>query len=110
MMSGENASIVFGFFRRKIRDQDAVGASGRGGGRELFEAHLQDRIVVAEKDERDLRGFADTADEIKGAGQCWASFQGGPRTALGRGAIGKRLPKRDGGVQNRRPRVRGGRG
>src|SRR5260370_253265 len=55
MLGGENASIVFGFFRRKIRDEDAVGTGGCGGGRKFFKAHLQDRIVVAEKDERDLR-------------------------------------------------------
>src|SRR5258708_11695684 len=55
MMSGENASIVFGFFGREIRDKDAIGPGECGGGRKFFETHLEDGIVVAEKNERDLR-------------------------------------------------------
>src|SRR6267378_1249768 len=54
MMHGENAAIVFGFFRREVRDEDAIGAGDCCGGSEFFETHLQDGIVVAEEDERDL--------------------------------------------------------
>src|SRR6267143_1397711 len=55
MMHGENAAIVFGFFRREVRDEDAIGAGDCCGGSEFFETHLQDGIVVAEEDERNLR-------------------------------------------------------
>src|SRR5712692_903228 len=54
LMSGENAAIVFRFFGREVGSEDAVGASGSGGGCEFLEAHLQDGIVVAEEDERNL--------------------------------------------------------
>ncbi len=55
MMGGENAAILFGFFGREISGEDAVGACRRGRGCEFFKAHLQDGIVIAEKDQRDLR-------------------------------------------------------
>src|SRR5229473_3232418 len=54
MMGGENAAILFGFFGREISGEDAVGACRRGRGCEFFKAHLQDGIVIAEKDQRDL--------------------------------------------------------
>src|SRR6266851_2670379 len=67
MVRGKNAAIVFGFFGSEIGGENAVGAGRRGGRCEFFEAHLQDGIVVAEEDERDLRGLADAANEIKNA-------------------------------------------
>src|SRR2546422_3594211 len=41
MMSGENAAIVFGFFGREIRGEDAVGAGGRS---EEHTSELQSRL------------------------------------------------------------------
>src|SRR2546430_4619082 len=45
MMSGEDAAIVFRFFRREVGGEDAVSARIRGGRSEFFEAHLQNGIV-----------------------------------------------------------------
>src|SRR5260370_15959495 len=72
MMRGENAAIIAGLFGREVRDQDAISASGCGRGSEFFEAHLEDRIVVAEEHQRDLRGLANTADEIEETGNARA--------------------------------------
>src|SRR6266704_6505201 len=54
MMSGENAAIVTGFLGCQVGGENAVGASGCGDGGEFFEAHLQNGIVVAEEDKRDI--------------------------------------------------------
>src|SRR6266478_6833237 len=62
MMSGEDAAIVAGFLGCEVGSENAVGASGCGDGGEFFEAHLQNGIVVAEEDERDLRGLANAAN------------------------------------------------
>ena len=65
MVRVENAAIVVGFFGSEIGGEHAVGAHfGRGGGK-LFEAHLQDRVVVAEQDEGNLTGLANTVDEVE---------------------------------------------
>src|SRR6266704_6261602 len=79
-MRRENAAIVAVFFRREVRGKNAIGASGCGCGGEFFEAHLQNGIVIAEEDKRDIvrwgARLADAADEIEDAGKRGARFQG----------------------------------
>jgi len=68
------------------RTPSAALASAAAGSKSC-EAHLKDRVVVAEQDERNLRRFADAANEIEEAGQCGAGFQsafGKPVELLGR--------------------------
>src|SRR5438309_9015753 len=55
MVRGEDAAIVFGLFGREVSSEDAVSAIGCSSGCEFLEAHLQNGIVVAEEDERNLR-------------------------------------------------------
>jgi len=52
---------------------------------------LEDGIVVAEKDERDLRGLANAANEIKDADKRGAGFERALGSSLDRRAIGKRV-------------------
>ena len=85
----EDAAIVFGFFGSEIGDEDAIGAGLRGSGGKFFETHLEDGVVIAEEDERNLAGLADAMNEIEDAGQSRAGFQGTFGSALDRGAIGE---------------------
>ncbi len=48
-------AIFGGFFGRQISNEHAVGAGFGGGVRKFLEAHLQNRIEVAEKHQRNLR-------------------------------------------------------
>ncbi len=89
MMRGENAAIVVGFFGREIGGKNAVGASRCGRGGESLEAHLQDGIVIAEEDQRDLRDFANAVNEIENTGERGAASEGAFGGALNRGAVGK---------------------
>src|SRR5258707_5236492 len=57
MVSGQDAPIVFRFFGRKVRGENAVSARRLRGGSEFFQAHLHAWIVVAEEDQRHLRGL-----------------------------------------------------
>src|SRR5437588_12945017 len=94
-MSGEKAAIVFGFFEREIDGENAICAGNRCGGCEFLEAHLQDGIVIAEQDERDLVGrraqLADAADQIDDPGEGRAGFQGTFGAALDGRSIGERV-------------------
>src|SRR6266850_393951 len=74
MVRGENAAIVDGFFRREVGGENAIGACRCGGRCEFFEAHLEDGIVVAEEDERNLGGLADTSNKIQDTGERGAGF------------------------------------
>src|SRR5713226_731481 len=89
MMGGEDAAIVGGFFGSEIGGEDAVCTRFAGGTREFFEAHLQDRIVVAEEHERDLRRLANAADEIDYTSERGAGFKGALGGALDGGAVGE---------------------
>src|SRR5882757_4258212 len=75
MMSRKNAAIVFGFLRREVGGENAVSASGCSGGGKFFKAHLQDGIVVAEENERNLRGLANTAYEVENAAKSRTRFE-----------------------------------
>src|SRR6266568_3944285 len=94
MMSGQNSAIVAGFLGCEVG-----GENGGGGGGEFFEAHLQNGIVVAEEDKRDIvrwgARLADAADEIEDAGKRGARFQGTFGGALDGGAVGERIAERD---------------
>ncbi len=94
MVSGEDAAILFRFFRRQIGGQNAVRTSGRGGGCEFLEPHLQDRIVVAEEDERNLGGLSDPTNEIEDSCQCCPGFKCALGGTLDRRAIGKGIAER----------------
>jgi hypothetical protein len=56
---------------------------------------LQDGIVVTEKHERNLRGFADATNEIDYTSERSARFQGAFGGALNGGAIGERIAEGD---------------
>src|SRR5260370_1027577 len=98
MMSGEDAAIVAGFLGCEVGGENAVGPSGCGSGGEFFEAHLQNRIVVAKEDKRDIvrwgARLADAADEIEDAGKRGARFQGAFGSALDGRAVGERIAER----------------
>ncbi len=74
MMRSQDAPIVDGFFGREIGDENAVGAGGRCRGSEFFQAHLKNRIVVAEQDERNLRRLANATHQFENARQRGAGF------------------------------------
>ena len=95
ILGGEDAAVVVGLFGREIGDEDAVGASGCGGGGEFFQAHLENGIVVAEEDEGDFAGFADFTDEIEDFGEGGTGFKGAFGGALDGGAIGEGVAERD---------------
>src|SRR2546427_66101 len=76
-----------------VGGENAVGPSGCGSGGEFFETHLEDGIVVAEEDERDLRGLANAANEIEDACKGGAEFQSALGGALNRRAIGEGITK-----------------
>src|SRR5216683_799915 len=98
MMSGEDAAIVAGFLGCEVGGENAVGPSGCGSGGEFFEAHLQNRIVVAKEDKRDIvrwgARLADAADEIEDASKRGARFQGAFGSALDGRAVGERIAER----------------
>ena len=73
---------------------------GSGSGCEFFESHLQDGIVVAEEDERNLRRLADAANEIHNPGESRARFQGTLGSSLNRGAIGEGITERHAELDN----------
>src|SRR6266568_8267559 len=99
MISGEDAAIVAGFFGCQVGGENAISTRGFGGGCEFFEAHLQNGIVVAEEDKRDIARWgarlADAADEIEDAGKRGARFQGAFGSALDGRAVGERIAERD---------------
>src|SRR5216683_4016455 len=95
MMRGEDAAIVGGFFGSEVGGEHAVGPSFAGGAREIFQAHLEDGIVVAEEHERNLRGLANAADEIDDTGERGAGFKGALGGTLDGGAVGERIAEGD---------------
>src|SRR5260370_20822504 len=95
MMGGENAAVVGGFFGSEIGGEDAVSGDFGGGARELFEGKLQDRIVVAKENERNLRGLTDAADEFDYTGERGAGFEGAFGGALDGRAVGERIAEGD---------------
>src|SRR6267378_5653812 len=93
MMSSENTAIVSGFFRREGGGENAVGAGVCGSRSKSCEAHLKDRVVVAEEDERNLRRLANAANEIEDAGQCGAGFQSAFGSPLNCWAVSEGIAK-----------------
>ena len=89
MVGVKNAAIVVGFFGREIGGENAIGAGLRCGSGKFFEAHLEDGIVVAEKNEWNLAGLANAADEIEDTGKSGTSLESALGGALNRGAIGE---------------------
>ena len=78
-------AIVARFFGRQVGRQHAIGA-GRGSRfGEFLEAHLQDRIEIAEKNERHLAVRAQAPDEIEHSRQRGAGAQRAFAGALNRG-------------------------
>ena len=84
-------AIVGCFFRRQIRGQDAVSAGVRGFRGETREATLENRIVVAEQNERDIGLLADGTHDVQHASQRCSGAQGAFAGALNRRAIGDRI-------------------
>src|SRR5258705_12616802 len=100
MMRGEDLAVVSGFFVREIGGEHSVGAGFAGGAREFLKTHLQDGIVVAEEDQRNLRCLADVADEIDDAGERGAGLEGALRRALDGGPIGERTSEGEAKLDN----------
>src|SRR5262245_15939568 len=90
-MRSHDAEIVVCFFRREIGHENAVGSGGGSGRGEFLETHLKDGIVVTEEDERNLRRFANVADEIENAVKRGAGLERAFGSALDSGAIGERI-------------------
>ena len=95
LIRSHNAEVIVCFFRREISHENAVGSGGGSGRGEFLETHLKDGIVVAEEDERNLRRFANVADQIENAVQRGAGLEGALGGALDGGAIGERIAEGD---------------
>src|SRR6266481_1441924 len=87
----ENAAIVVGFFRREIGGENSVRAGRRCGRCEFFEAHLQDGIVVAKENKRDLGRLTNATDKIENTGESCPGSQSALRSALDRRPIRERI-------------------
>src|SRR6185437_2588124 len=81
-------AIFGGFFGREIGGEGAIGAGLRGGGGEFFEAHAQNRIEIAEENQRHLRLRAYATDDFDDACERGAGADGAFAGALDRGAVG----------------------
>ena len=64
MMRRKYATVFNRFFGCKIGDEHAIGTGCRNRCSELFQAHLQNRIVIAEEDQWHLRRFTDAMHEV----------------------------------------------
>src|SRR6267142_1228149 len=95
LVRSENATVVGGFFWRQIGGEDAVSSGFGSNGGEFLEARLENGIVVAEEDERDVTGLSDLADEIENTRKRGPEFQGAFGGALNGRAVGERIAKRD---------------
>src|SRR6202030_4069344 len=91
MVHAENAAIVFGFFGCEIGSENSVRAGRRCGRCESFEAHLQDGIVVAKENKRDLGKLTNAADKIENTGESRPGSQSALRSALDRRPIRERI-------------------
>src|SRR5215475_10543235 len=91
----QDAAVFLGLFGSQICREGAVGAGLRGGGSKFLESHLENRIVIAEKDDRDIGRrriqFANLADEIENIRESRSGPECTFRGALDCRAVGKRI-------------------
>ena len=83
-----------GFFDRQVERQHTVDAGGRGPRRKFGRSHAQQRVRVAEHDDRRRHATADLLDHAERGAQAAAGGQCALGCALNHGSIGERIGKR----------------
>jgi len=93
--AGVEDSVVAGrFFRGQIGGEDSIVSSRCGGIGEFLEAHLQNRIEVAEENERHIRMNTNPPGKVEDSGKCGSAAQGTFTRALNGWPVGHGVAER----------------
>src|SRR5689334_18520134 len=91
--------MLAGFFWRQVGDENAIRSSGGCAGGEFLQPHLENWIVVAEKDERDFSSSAfqtaNLPNQFNDVVQSRASFERSFRSALNGWTVGQGIAEWD---------------
>ncbi|MFO1522601.1 MAG: hypothetical protein U1G05_11285 [Kiritimatiellia bacterium] len=90
---------------RQVDRQQPVHPGGRGVADGVLEAVGDQRVQVAEEHQRDLRAFADAADQVQHPGEGGAAGQGALGGALVGRAVGQRIGEGNAQLDDVRPRL-----
>ena len=96
VVGAHDVEVLGGFFDDHVGEENAVGAGGLRGVRELGHAHADDGVEIAEEDDAGLRAqLADVEAGLEDVGEARAAGDGAFAGALDDGAVGERVAEWD---------------